>query len=247
MSVVPELESWLSFFRIRRHRIVDLPWSEEPPPRPAEYRRIARSIATFQLGESSDGAHLIAAASAFGRARALPEITEVTELFIREEQAHAALLAAFMKANDIPLMRSEWSDRVFRSLRHLAGFELAVSILVVAELIALTYYRALAAATQSIVLRHVCATIVTDELSHVAYESTLLLRLRWRRWKLVQQASRCAHAFLYAGAIIVVFAEHRAVLCAGGYGPSRFWCACWSSYEEFLGGASLPQVAPPAA
>src|SRR4029434_3514277 len=153
----------------------------------------ARSTTTFQLGESSDGAHLIAAARAFGRTRALPAITEVTELFIQEEQGHAALLAAFMKANDIPLMRSQWSDRGFRSLRHLARFELAVSVLVVAELIALTYYRALAAATQSTVLRQICATIVADELSHVAYESTLLLRLRWRRWRLVQHASRWFH------------------------------------------------------
>jgi hypothetical protein len=243
MSAVPELGSWLAFFRSRRDRVIDLPWSEEIPPERHECSLIARSIATFQLGESSDGAHLIAAAREFGRARSLPAIGEVTELFIREEQGHAALLAAFMKANEIPLRRSDWSDRVFRRLRHLAGFELAVSVLIVAELIALTYYRALAAATRSLVLRDICETIVADELSHVAYESTLLLRLRESRGRLVQRAARGLHALLYAGAVAVVFTGHRAVLRAGGFGPSRFWRACWDSWSHFLARTARPQAA----
>jgi hypothetical protein len=234
MSAVPELESWLAFFRSRRDRVIDLPWAEETPPDRRECALIARSIATFQLGESSDGAHLIAAAREFGRTRSLPAIDEVTEIFIREEQGHAALLAAFMKANEIPVRRSDWSDRVFRRLRHFGGFELAVSVLIVAELIALTYYRALAAATQSVVLRHICETIVADELSHVAYESTLLRRLREPRGWLAERAARGLHALLYAGAVVVVFAGHRPVLRAAGYGPSRFWRACWDSWSHFL-------------
>jgi hypothetical protein len=137
MTAVPEIDSWLTFFRTRRRRA--LPLAEGQALDPGHRALIARSIATFQLGESSDGAHLRAAARAFAERHALPTLPEITGLFIAEEQFHAALLAAFMKANGIPLMGSQWTDRVFRALRRLAGFEPAIAILLVAEIIALTY------------------------------------------------------------------------------------------------------------
>ena len=236
MQTVPELDWWLAFFRARRDRAIELPWAVDTRLAAPERTRIARSIATFQLGESSDGAHLIEAARRFGRSRGLPALEEVTELFVREEQLHAALLAAFMKANDIPAKRAEWSDRVFRCLRRRAGFESAVSVLIVAELIALTYYRALAAATSSVVLREICETILLDEACHVAYESTLLTRLRARRWRGTRRALRGGHVLLYAGAVLVVFAGHRQVLREGGFGLRRFWKECWISFAQFFAG-----------
>ena len=135
MTDGPELDSWLSFFRARRNRSVDLPWSEDVPLSEAERDLIARSIATFQLGESSDGAHLLATARRFGTAHDLPALAEITQLFIREEQFHAALLAAFMKKRGIALLSAQWSDRIFRSFRHLGGFEVAISVLLVAEIL----------------------------------------------------------------------------------------------------------------
>jgi len=122
LASIPELRSWLLFFRARRDRVVDLPWEEEPPLAPEERARIARSIATFQLGESSDGSHLRASAERFGGRAGLPELPELTELFIREEQLHASLLAGFMKRHDIPLLHGEWTDRVFRWMRRWATF-----------------------------------------------------------------------------------------------------------------------------
>jgi hypothetical protein len=244
MLQVPELESWLTFFRSRRQRGSDLPWADETPLAPFERECIARSIATFQLGESSEGLHLIATARGFAERHELAPLGELTELFVREEQYHAALLAAFMKPNEIPLLRRQWSDRVFRSLRHLAGFELAIRVLLVAELIALTYYRALAAATGSAVLRHICDVILSDEHAHVAYESTLLQRVSAGRWPLTRAAASGLHRLLYAGAIAVVFAGHRSVLRAGGYGFAGFFASCWRSFSEYLGPRFSPVPAP---
>jgi hypothetical protein len=149
-----------------------------------------------------------------------------------------------MKANEIPLMASHWTDRVFRALRRLAGFEPAIAILLVAEIIALTYYQALANATPSPALRRICATILADERTHVAYESTLLLRFRQRRSKLGRICARAIHHVLFAGAVAVVFLSHRAVLRAGGYSFLRFRSACQSSFSEALGALSSPRVAP---
>ena len=206
-----ELETWLRFFRSRRDRVIDLPWRDEGPLRPEDRKRIGASIATFQLGESSDGAHLIAAARSFGR-------------------------------NAIARKRSSWSDRVFRSLRRLGGFETAISVLIVAELIALTYYRALAVATPSRVLRRICELIVADERAHVTYEGGLINGLRARRSRTGRLFASSLHSILFAGAVVVVYAGHRRVLRAGGYGLPRFWVACWTSFGEFVGRAPAPRA-----
>jgi hypothetical protein len=242
-----DLDAWLAFFRSRRGRHVDLPWSEDAPLDPFDRDLIARSIATFQLGESSDGAHLLTTARRFGSHQGIPALGEITELFIREEQLHASLLAAFMKERGIPLLRAQWSDRIFRSLRHVGGFEVAISVLLVAEIIALTYYRALARATPSPVLRHICSVIVSDEEAHVSYEASLLIRLRSRRSPAARRCTEWLHRILYAGALLVVYSGHRGVLRAGGYGLRPFWNAAWQRFDDFLGRESAPKAAPLAA
>jgi hypothetical protein len=242
MQSVPEIDSWLSFFRARRDRPVEL--LEEAPLDGGRRDLIARSIATFQLGESSDGATLRSAARLFAERHGLPVLPELTDLFIREEQFHAALLARFMHANGIPVMRSQWSDRVFRLLRRLAGFDSAIAVLIVAEIIALTYYRALRDATGSRALTRICDTILADEEAHVAYESTLLLRFRLSRSALGRVVARAVHSVLFAGAVAVVLWGHRSVLRAGGYSFARFRAACWSSFREALGVGSVPRRAP---
>jgi hypothetical protein len=230
-----DLDRWLAFFSSRRERIVDLPWDEEAPLEPAVRARIARSIATFQLGESSDGHHLRAAAARFGARHGTPELASITPLFIGEENLHAALLAAFMKRHELPFLSAEWSDGIFRVLRKAGGFEGTIAVLLVAELIAIPYYGALAAATPSPVLRAICATIVADEISHVTYESRLLEAIRARRSAPARALSRALHGVLYAGALAVVYRSHRAVLRAGGLGARGFWRAGWTEFRRFLG------------
>jgi len=242
LNDVLELDAWLLFFRARRGRSIDLPWSDDTPLSETERHRIARSIATFQLGESSEGAHLLSSARRFGARHALPALAEITQLFIREEQFHAALLAAFMKERGIFLLSSQWSDRSFRSLRHLGGFEVAISVLFVAEMIALTYYRALAAATQSSVLKYICSIIVADEEAHVSYEASLLIRFRSRRSPLVRRCAGWLHRLLYAGALVVAYSGHRGVLRTGGE-FLRFWKTSWSRFDGYLGPESVPSAA----
>jgi rubrerythrin len=143
-----------------------------------ERRLIGSSIATFQLGEQSEGRTLLRAAQRFARTRRIPALVRIVELFIREEQRHAAMLRAFMEEHHIALKRADWTDRVFRRVRQLAGLELCLYILISAELIGIVYYRALEAATDCERLMVLCRTLVSDELAHVGFESQLLLALR---------------------------------------------------------------------
>lgn len=188
----------------------------------AERKRIAASIAIFQLGEQSDGVRLMALAERRARQQGLNALPAVTRYFIREEQHHAAQLREFMRHHGIALRNREWTDSIFRRLRHAAGFEWSVRTLVTAEVIGFVYYRALRRATSSAWLRQICRDFCADETVHLRYEADLLTELvrgqsLWRR-----AATASAHRLLLAGASWIVFFQHRAVLTAAGYDAARF-------------------------
>lgn len=175
-----DFEIWLNHFehQARHPRCVS---GLQDLLRPDERRLIAGSIATFQLGEQSEGRALLRAAQRFAEAGQIPALPRIFELFVREEQGHAALLRAFMEDNHIALKSSDWTDRVFRRVRRLAGLELYLHVLISAELIGIVFYRALEAATGCRRLRLLCRVLVSDELAHVGFESQLLLALRTSR------------------------------------------------------------------
>jgi hypothetical protein len=199
-----------------------------------ERELIGRSIATFQLGEQSEGGTLLAATERFARVRDMPSLPRIMELFVREEQRHAALLKEFMEDHRIPLKHHDWTDRVFRGLRRLAGLELYLHVLIVAELIGKVYYRALEAATDCQRLKILCRILVCDELAHVGFESQLLLALRSERTPVARALIRLAHRAFFAATVGVVWLTHRAVLRRAGYGARSFLRGCFTQYAFYL-------------
>jgi hypothetical protein len=230
-----DFEIWLNHFEHHAQHQRCVPYGFSDHLRPDERRLIASSIATFQLGERSEGRALLRAAQRFAHGRRIPELMRIAELFIREEQHHAALLRAFMEDHHIALKRTDWTDRVFRLVRRLAGLELYVYILISAELIGIVYYRALEAATDCRRLMALCRVLVSDELAHVGFESQLLLALRGGRAARVQALTRFAHRAFFVGTVGVVWLTHRSVLRQGGYGARNFLRACLSQYAFYLG------------
>lgn len=233
MSTI-DYEIWLSHFehharhaRCVLHGLSDLLRSDER-------QLIARSIATFQLGEQSQGRGLLRAAQRFARGRRIPALVRITELFILEEQRHAALLREFMEDHHIALKRADWTDPLFRLARRLADLELCLYVVISAELIGIVYYRALEAATDCRRLRVLCRVLVADELAHVGFESQLLLALRSGRAASAQALMRLAHWAFVTGTASIVWLTHRSLLRRQGYGARSFVRACLSQYAFYL-------------
>ena len=124
--------------------------------------------------------HAAAASRAkFGARHACPELGRVTELFIREEQHHAAQLREFMLAHGIALKQRNWTDSIFRQIRRLAGFETAVTILVTAEMVGFVYYRALGTRdAEYLPAKPSAARCVPTRPFTLRYEAQLLRTLR---------------------------------------------------------------------
>jgi hypothetical protein len=235
-----DLRIWLNHFEYHAQHPRRVPSGLSDQLTAEEQRLIASSIATFQLGEQSEGATLLRAAERFARAHALPSLVRVVELFIREEQRHAALLRGFMLDHRIAPKSRDWTDWVFRCARRLAGFELYLHVLLCAELIGKVYYRALDAATGCQRLKVLCRILVCEELAHIGLESQLLLALRADRPASVRALMRMVHRTFFAGTASVVWLTHKAVLRRAGYNARSFLRSCLAQYAFYLEPAGAP-------
>jgi hypothetical protein len=229
-----DLEIWLNHFEHHALHPTRIPPGLSDVVRPDELRLIADSIATFQLGERSEGRTLLRAAERFARAREVPYLLRIIELLIREDQRHAQLLRAFMQDHGIALQRTHWTDRAFRHLRRLAGLQLYLYVLISAELIGTVYYRALDSATGCQRLRALCRTIVSDELAHIGFESQLLFALRAGRAAPIQTLMRSVHGMFFATTAAVVWMTHRSVLRRAGHNARGFLRCCLAQYTFYL-------------
>jgi hypothetical protein len=236
-----DLRIWLNHFEYHAQHPRCVPSGLTDLLTAEERRAIAASIATFQLGEQSEGATLLAATQRFARAHGMPALVRIMGCFIREEQRHAALLRDFMLDHGIALKRRDWTEQVFRRVRRLAGLELYLHVLISAELIGKVYYRALEVATGCQRLTVLCRMLVCDELAHVGFESQLLLALQAHRPAAQRAVLRLAHRAFFTGTAAVVWLTHRAVLRRAGYDAGSFLRSCLAQYAFYLepAGAAL--------
>jgi hypothetical protein len=229
-----DFEIWLNHFEHHGRRARCLPAGISSALTRDERELIAGSLATFQLGEQSEGHSLLKATRDFARVRGTPALVCIVELLILEKQSHAALLLVYMKANQIAPKRTDRTDRWFRRVRRLAGLELYLYVLISAELIGIVYYRALETATNCPRLTLLCRVLVADELAHVGFESQLLLSLQADRGSWISALMRIAHRGFFVGTAAVVWWSHRAVLRRSGHGALSFLRACLSRYGFYL-------------
>jgi hypothetical protein len=232
--MLQDLPVWLAHFRSQAAHPRQLPTTLDDTLTGRERRLIAASIATFQLGESSDGAQLRRAVLRHCQGQQDHPFVEIFELFIAEEQRHARLLGDFMHDHEIAARARSTTDQAFRSLRHLGGLQARLRIFFAAEIIGIVYYRALEVVTECRRLRILCRTLVADELAHVAFESQLLLAMQERRTSIVKSLLGAWGQCVLWAASAAVWATHRRVLKSAGYGPLLFLRDCRSQYAFYL-------------
>ncbi|MGB7158189.1 MAG: ferritin-like domain-containing protein [Tepidisphaeraceae bacterium] len=201
---------------------------------PAERNAIARSVQEFQLGESSEGRHLISAARRHAQETGDLDYVATMRLFIAEENRHARELGRVLDGAGIGRVSASWPDTVFRFLRRRAGLELSIVVLVTAEIIAKVYYAALRDATGCRPLRRLCEQILRDERHHVIFQAQRVALLRAKRSRAPIRLRVALHRFLLAGTCVVVWRKHGRAMRAGGMGFARFWRLTWREMNEAL-------------
>jgi len=175
-------------------------WPRTGPLDPA----LVRSLQRFQAGEDGDGASLLAKSARAGDWDYLAAV----RLFVAEEQNHARLLRNVLACAGEGTIGGHWTDTVFVAVRRALGLRLELMTLMLAEVVALRYYRALRDGTDNRLLTTISGRILADEERHVPFHVD---RLRAGFAHTPALGRRVGAAFwwlLMTGATLVVAADH---------------------------------------
>lgn len=176
------------------------------------------SLQRFQTGEDGDGASLIGKSARAGDRHYLAAV----RMFVAEEQRHARLLERVLAEAGATTIAGHWTDSVFVFVRRAFGLRLELMTLMVAEVVALRYYRALRDGAPYSLLRDVGGRILNDEERHVPFHVARLRqglgRLPWA----VRVTAASGWWVLMLGATLVVAVGHAGALRRLALSPTQF-------------------------
>src|SRR5438552_16393248 len=121
------MKDWLDYFEYNRRHRRKIPWERTIELAAGARAPLIRSLQRFQVGESGEGTHLRKQAAKTGN----PAYQAAIELFIKEEQEHARLMAGILRKLDAPLLQRHWSDACFILLRRLFGLHYELLVLLI--------------------------------------------------------------------------------------------------------------------
>jgi hypothetical protein len=226
------MKNWLDYFRHNQRHRLEIPWARGIKIEPKLRAPLMRSLQRFQVGESGEGTHLRKQAARTGDATYQSAI----DLFIKEEQEHARLMAWILKDEGIPLLTSHWSDGCFILLRRLFGLHHELLVLLMPEMVAKRYFRAMRDGTQDPVLRAVFSQILHDEEGHLAFHVDYLQKALGNLSLPGRLLVRSLWRLAFRAVCLVVILDHRAVLQAVGVSGTAFWWDCGLIFDEVAAG-----------
>ncbi len=207
---------WVRYFQENAKKRLKIPFTQEGFLDDSAKNLIFPSIKAFERGENSEGAYLKTAAEEFSNKIEDPSYGEAVQLFIQEENVHSDYLARYMRWHGISKKRRSSLNRIFQILRRTMGIRSEVTVLVTAEIIALSYYSALGNAADSKALKSICRQMLHDELPHVIFQSYTLSHFK------NGVAVKGIRALLMEASCLAVWIAYGKVFCAGGYSLSKF-------------------------
>jgi hypothetical protein len=241
-QLIEAMQTWLNYFQHNRTHRATIPWDLGIKIEPHLREPLIRSLKKFQLGESGDGLHL----KQHTAVKNDPIYAGAIDLFIKEEQEHSRLMGEIVQHLNAPLLKSHWSDNCFILMRHFFALNQELMVLLLPEMIAKRYFKALHGGTKDEVLRAVFAQIAHDEEGHLAFHVEYLRRQFAGMTFIDRIAAQVIWRFLFRATCVAVLLDHRTVLAAVGESPRDFWRGCGEIFDEVAAGIFSPaQVLAP--
>jgi len=220
--------SWLEYFQQNRANksAIDFP---ENIVVPAEMRMpLLHSLQRFQIGETGEGKHL----RSYARSLKDEAYEQCIDLFIKEEQSHARILAEMIGAMDGTLLTSHWTDLAFITLRRMMGLKTELFILLIAEVIGKCFYLLCARQIPHERMSDAFSLIVLDEIAHLRFHAQALnVQLkgepRWFRLIILK-----LWTLLFVAACAVFVWDHAKTLAALNSTKDEFIQACTKEFNR---------------
>lgn len=205
-------------------KIQRVDWDTEITLTPTERKAILKSLQAWQLGETSDGSHLLKAARNYANKTNDMIYPLAVELFIKEEQKHGNNLGRYLDLIGEKRVQKDWGDSLFRKVRyHNNSMELWTLAVITVESTAQIFYQSLKDATDCPLLKQICTDILIDEAAHIEFQQQRMQTIYCATKPMSRLARYWAYKCFYYGTISVVWLAHRKVFAAGGVGFLRYF------------------------
>lgn len=198
-------------------------WSIDPSLSSTEKESILYSLQAWQLGETSDGRHLLVAAKKYAHSIGDDKYVSAVELFIKEEQKHGNNLGKYIDLIKEKRLCNDWGDTLFRKIRYFnTNMELWTIAVIIVESAAQVFYQALHDATQCVLLKNICSDILIDEAHHIKFQNERLHLIFQQKNFYNKAFTLLLYSFLFFGTIHAVWFGHRKALKAGNVSKKIF-------------------------
>lgn len=198
-------------------------WHVKPNINRKELRKILPSIQAWQLGETSEGAHLIAASEKYALKIGDPQYITAVKLFIKEEQKHGNNLGKYLDLIGEPRINQNWGDTLFRKVRYYnTNMELWTLAVLVVESTAQLFYQSLKNATSCMLLKEICTDILIDEAYHITFQTERLAILYENKSPFSKNWRQPAYKLFFFLVSQLVWFAHSSLFKAGGLSYDRY-------------------------
>jgi len=192
-------------------------WNLNPIITKKEVETILPGLQAWQLGETSDGKHLVAAATKYAGKIGDKAYIDAVKLFIKEEQKHGNNLGHYLDAINKPRIKKNWGDTLFRRIRYFnTNMELWTIAVIIVESTAQIFYQSLKDATECPLLREICTDILIDEAYHITFQTERLAIIFESKSGPSKVWRTTAYKYFFYATSCLVWFAHKKVFKAGG-------------------------------
>lgn len=207
---------WIGHFKVNATK-KRIDWNIKPNITADEVKTILRSLQAWQLGETSEGRHLIAASTKYAHKIGDTDYVDAVKLFIKEEQKHGSNLGRYLDEIDQPRIKQDWGDTLFRKIRYFnTGMEIWTLAVIVVESTAQIFYQALKDATQCDLLKQICTDILIDEAYHITFQTERLAIIYDGKPAFSKAWRKVAYKYFFFATSTLVWFAHQRLFKAGG-------------------------------
>lgn len=198
-------------------------WNYAPMITDKETASILSSLQAWQLGETSDGTHLIHASTIYANTIQDPDYIDAVKLFIKEEQKHGNNLGLYLDAINKPRIKKDWGDSLFRKIRYFnTNMEIWTLAVITVESAAQVFYQCLKDATGCKLLKQICTDILIDEAYHIDFQTERMAILFNSKSALSKFTSRIFYPVFFFATSLTVWFAHKKLFKAGGTGFKKY-------------------------
>lgn len=215
-------KQWVEHFteNATRHRVN---WNLRPQLTLKETETILASLQAWQLGETSDGRHLLQAAGRYAKRINDPLYLEAVSLFIKEEQKHGNNLGRYLDKIGQPRIKANWGDTLFRKIRYFnTSMELWTLAVIVVESTAQVFYQSLKDATDCTLLKQICTDILIDEAYHIDFQVQRLKAIYQGKSAFSRRLCGFAYRLFFFATAVTVWMAHKKLFRAGGNNYEKY-------------------------